>query len=119
MRTLTVSLGTFNTNFSAALAKPAAALPQDYIGSAADKIMNSVSTVGYNPLFGDAKMASQAMYDVIVGQGIGKGREAEKLLPLGRDLFAATKTALDRQAHALEIFGDICNGVYTDTDKGK
>jgi hypothetical protein len=61
---------------------------------------------------GDKDKAVRAVYEVVVGEGVGAGREGERLLPLGRDLAARIKTVQEYYAHAVEVFGDVCNNVY-------
>lgn len=119
VRTLTVSLGSFQTNFASGITTPAAAPPADYKGSVAQATVDGLKGSVGASLEGDPVKACQAMYDVIVGQGIGEGREAEKFLPLGRDLAAAVKLATDRLHHSMDVFGEVCNNVYRDDVKSK
>ncbi|KAI1389987.1 putative short-chain oxidoreductase [Hypoxylon trugodes] len=110
IRTLTVTLGTFNTNFGAATVLGKAPLPDDYKGSIAEQMMQIMASNKLQPN-GDKDKAMKAVYEVVVGEGVGKGHEAERLLPLGQDMTVRIKTVRDYLGHALEVFGDVCNNV--------
>ncbi|AEO60336.1 hypothetical protein MYCTH_2309487 [Thermothelomyces thermophilus ATCC 42464] len=115
IRVLTVQLGTFNTNMGNATILGKNPLPEDYKGSIADQMMQFMASGKFQGN-GDKDKAVKAVYEVVVGEGVGAGREAERLLPLGRDLAARIKTVQDYYAHAIEVFGDICNNVYRDAN---
>ncbi|KAL2166078.1 hypothetical protein VTG60DRAFT_3312 [Thermothelomyces hinnuleus] len=115
IRVLTVQLGTFNTNMGNATILGKIPLPEDYKGSVADQMMQFMASGKFQG-DGDKDKAMKAVYEVVVGEGVGAGREAERLLPLGRDLAARIKTVQDYYAHAIEVFGDICNNVYRDSN---
>lgn len=63
---------------------------------------------------GDKDKAMKALYEVVVGEGAGKGREAERLLPLGQDMTLRLKGQLEYFGHALEVFGDVTDNVAVD-----
>ncbi|KAK3305120.1 uncharacterized protein B0T15DRAFT_398375 [Chaetomium strumarium] len=111
VRVLTVQLGTFNTNMGNAVKLSRNPLPDDYRGSVADQMMQLLASGGFRG-DGDKNKAVKAVYEVVVGEGVGAGREAERLLPLGRDLAARIKTVQEYYAHAIEVFGEVCNNVY-------
>ncbi|KAL2148864.1 hypothetical protein VTH82DRAFT_1550 [Thermothelomyces myriococcoides] len=115
IRVLTVQLGTFNTNMGNATILGKNPLPEDYKGSVADQMMQFMASGKFQG-DGDKDKAMKAVYEVVVGEGIGAGREAERLLPLGRDLAARIKTVQDYYSHAIEVFDDICNNVYRDAN---
>ncbi|KAI1103143.1 putative short-chain oxidoreductase [Jackrogersella minutella] len=111
VRTLTVTLGTFNTSFGDATVLGKNPLPDDYKGSVSEQMMEAMSSGTLKPN-GDKDKAMKALYEVVVGEGVGKGYGAERLLPLGRDMTVRVKTVQDYLGHALEVFGDVCNNVY-------
>ncbi|KAI1380660.1 putative short-chain oxidoreductase [Hypoxylon crocopeplum] len=113
IRTLTVTLGTFNTNFGNTTVVGKTPLPDDYKGSVAEQMIQWMSSGKFQGN-GDADKAMKALYDVVVGEGVGKGHEAERLLPLGQDMTVRLKTVQDYLGHALEVFGEVCNNVYLD-----
>ena len=113
IRTLTVGLGTFNTNMGNAALMSKNPLPEDYTGSVAEQTMQAICS-GKMPWLGDKDKAMKAVYDVVVGEGAGAGRESERFLPLGTDMFARVTTVRDSLTHAQEVFGDLTNNVSLD-----
>ena len=113
VRVLTVWLGTFNTNMGkwTAILLGKNPMPEDYKGSLVDKTMEIMSSGKFEP-DGDKDKAMKAVYEVVMGVGVGAGRESERFLPLGRDLAARVKLVQDQCAHSLEVFREVCNNVY-------
>lgn len=94
IRVLTVQLGTFNTGMLGAVTLGKNALPLDYKNTVSESMMSILSSVKFVPK-GYKYKASKVIYEVVVGEGIGKRRENEKLLPLGQDLSAGIKALQD------------------------
>ncbi|MCJ1473737.1 hypothetical protein MMC13_002388 [Lambiella insularis] len=113
VRVLIVSLGAFDTNMVNAVTVGKNPMPEDYNGSAADRTIAFMSTGKFEP-DGDKNKAVKAIYEVVMGEGIGVGREGERFLPLGRDLRARIELIQDQYTHSLKVFGDVCNNVYRD-----
>ncbi|KAK3172009.1 hypothetical protein OEA41_004093 [Lepraria neglecta] len=113
IRALTVVLGTFNTNMGNAAVFGKNPLPDDYKGSVAEQTIQFLSS-GKIPINGDKEKAMKAVYEVVVGEGAGAGREAERFLPLGTDMTARVKMVQEYLAHGLEVFGDVTNNVNID-----
>lgn len=111
IRVLTVLLGTFNTGMGNAAVLGQNPLPEDYKDSMSEKIMEAISTGKFAPN-GDKDKAMKAVYEVVVGEGVGENHEAERVLPLGRDLAARIQVVQDYLSHSVEIFGNVCNNVY-------
>ncbi|KAJ5795605.1 uncharacterized protein N7518_004145 [Penicillium psychrosexuale] len=111
VRLLTVWLGTFNTHFGSGCRSPADPLPVDYAGSVIAQTLDVLLTGKIVP-DGDTDKAVKAMYEVIVGEGVGAGRESEWFLPLGREMIPRLELARERLFHALDVFGDIARNVY-------
>ncbi|KAI0144119.1 putative short-chain oxidoreductase [Hypoxylon sp. NC0597] len=111
IRTLTITPGSFNTNLMNTPIIGKNPLPDDYKGSEAEMLMHYLSNGKFLPN-GDKDKAMKVLYEVIVGEGIGKGHEAERLLPLGTDMTVRLKTVRDYLGHALEVFGKVCDSVY-------
>ncbi|KAK4234716.1 hypothetical protein C8A03DRAFT_37499 [Achaetomium macrosporum] len=114
VRTLTVQLGAFNTNMPNAATCGKIPMPDDYKGSPVDKVADLITGGTFNP-DGDQEKAMKAVYEVVVGEGVGAGRESERMLPLGRDLAVRLRQVQDGLAHAMEVFGEVCNNVYLET----
>ncbi|KAI2614213.1 putative short-chain oxidoreductase [Hypoxylon fragiforme] len=117
IRVLTVVLGAFNTNMPSATAVGKVPLPDDYRGSASDKMIQFL-TGGSMPgpafVMSDKDKAMKVVYEMVLGEGIGAGREAERLLPLGSDMTARVKGAQEYLGHALGEFKDVTNSVGID-----
>ena len=113
IRTLTVVLGTFNTNMGGNAVFGEKPLPEDYNDSMAQKMILFLKS-GKVPINGDKDKAMKAVYEVVVGEGVGAGREAEKLIPLGTDMTDRVKTVQGYLGHALEVFGEVTNNVNID-----
>ena len=86
-------------------------MPGDYKGSVAEQMMLVLSNGKFTP-DGDKDKAMRAVYEVVVGEGVGKGRESERFLPLGRDITPRLKLVQEQMAHSMEVFGDVCDNVY-------
>lgn len=110
IRALTVVLGTFNTKFGSGNVFGKNSLPEDYKGSGSEQMIQAIGSGKFVPN-GDKDKAMKAVYEVVVGEGPGAGREAERFLPLGTDMTARVKVVQDYLAHALEVFGDVTSNV--------
>ncbi|KAK3994468.1 hypothetical protein QBC44DRAFT_286283 [Cladorrhinum sp. PSN332] len=111
VRVLTVQLGSFDTNMTNAARTGKLPVPEDYKGTLVDLITQQLTGGGFEP-DGDAEKAAKAVYEVIVGEGVGEGKEKEVMLPLGRDMFKRLEKVRDGHARAMEVFGEVCNNVY-------
>jgi hypothetical protein len=65
---------------------------------------------------GDKDKAAKAIYEVVVGEGVGVGRENEEFLPLGRDMIPRIELVRDRLVHTLDVFGDIAGNVHVEKE---
>lgn len=113
VRTLTVLLGGFQTNMPMAARTGAEPLAEDYQDKLVDRTAKFISTGQYVG-DGDPIKAAKIIYEVVVGEGVGKGRESELVLPLGRDMKAKVELVRDRLDHCWEVFGPIATAVYVD-----
>jgi hypothetical protein len=111
IRTLTVYLGGFNTHFTSALRTGKVPLTDDYDGSAVDKAMEFMHGGKY-VADGDTVKGAKVVHDVVMGQGVGSGKEGELNLPLGRDMEDRVKLVESRLRHSWEVFGDAAMNVY-------
>ncbi|KAF2488478.1 putative short-chain oxidoreductase [Lophium mytilinum] len=109
IRILTVVLGTFNTNMGNAAVFGEVGLPEGYEGTMTDNFLQIMKS-GTWPPNGDKEKAMKAVYEVVVGQGVGEGRETEKLLLLGSDMVARATGVREQLEHAVEVFGDVAKG---------
>ncbi|KAI0165291.1 putative short-chain oxidoreductase [Hypoxylon sp. FL1284] len=113
VRVLLVYLGTFNTPMVGKVSTVARELDPDYEGTTTAKTYEVLNT-GDFAVPGDHVKATQAIYDMVVGEGIGKGREIEMILPLGVDMAVRAGECRDRIDHMMDVFGEICNNVNVD-----
>ncbi|KAI8652518.1 hypothetical protein NCS57_01316000 [Fusarium keratoplasticum] len=113
IRTLTVQLGGFDTNFTNALRLSSVPFPQDYIGGRTDQVAHSLLGSKYKA-DGDHRKASQVIYEVVMGEGRGEGKEDERVMPLGRDMLLLMDNVFKDMHHQIETFREIGNSVYVD-----
>ncbi|KAI5928243.1 NAD(P)-binding protein [Camillea tinctor] len=113
IRVITVVLGTFNTNMLNSYVFGKTPLPEEYKDTVAGHIMSYIASGKVVPN-GDKDKAAKAIYQLVVGEGFGAGKEAERLLPLGSDMTTRMTLVQDQLAHAKEVFGDITNNVGID-----
>ncbi|CAM1504620.1 Fc.00g022110.m01.CDS01 [Cosmosporella sp. VM-42] len=113
IRTLTVILGAFNTNMPNAAARGKVSFPDDYKGSPTEQLIQYIESGKFVP-GGDKDKAMKVVYEVVVGEGVGKGRENEKFLPLGPDMTNRVNGVQKYLTHSLEVFGQITDNVNVD-----
>lgn len=113
VRTLTVLLGGFDTLMPTKAAAGKEPLPDDYKGTTVSKTIDLMAE-GKFVGDGDPIKAAKAIYEVVVGEGVGEGKEAEMFLPLGREMEARVKLVRDRLDHCWDVFGEIAKNVYVD-----
>lgn len=113
IRTLTIQLGGFDTNFTNALKLASTPFPDDYVGSTTEKTAHSVLGKNYTP-DGDHRKAARVIFEMAVGQGLGKDKEGEKVIPLGRDMCLLMDRVSAEINHQIETFREIGSNVYMD-----
>ena len=113
IRTLTVILGTFDTNFGSSASQSKTSLPEDYSDTMSAKIMQAIASGTLKPN-GDRNKAMQAVYEVVVGEGRGQGKEAESLLVLGNDMVPRVQVTKDHFQRGIDAFGDMVTSVKID-----
>lgn len=111
---LTVALGSFDTNMGPSVKFTRTPMPADYEGIRLDKVyqvMEASATEGF-PADGDHLKAAKVIYEVVTGIGFGEGKEAARLLPLGRDMAKRVDDVVAGYQETMEVFRDVCNSVY-------
>jgi hypothetical protein len=91
-------------------------LAEDYSGSVVAQMLETIWT-GKLVAEGDKDKAAKAIYEVLVGEGVGAGREGERFLPLGRDMIPRVELVRDQLVHSLEAFGDVAANVHVDREQ--
>lgn len=111
IRTLTIFLGGFDTLMPTKIVAGKEPLPDDYKGTVVANMVDFMSN-GKFVADGDPVKAAKAIYEVVVGEGVGAGKEVEMFLPLGRDMEYRVKLVRDRMDHCWDVFGDVAKNVY-------
>ncbi|KAH7013087.1 hypothetical protein EDB80DRAFT_638824 [Ilyonectria destructans] len=111
IRTLTVHLGGFDTNFSYAVQISTQPFPEDYSGSATAKILESIQGANFKA-DGDHRKATRVIYEVAVGEGVGKDKEGERVIHLGRDMSERMSQVLLQMNNQMAAFDGIARNVY-------
>ena len=83
-------------------------LPDDYKGSVSDQMIQFLKS-GKVPINGDKDKAMKAVYE-----GVGFGKEAERFLPLGADMYTCVKGVSEQLVRSLEVWGEVTNNVNID-----
>lgn len=115
IRTLTVQLGAFDTGFAGKALVTKTPFPKDYHGSMTEKVLGSLHE-GTIKLDGDHVKGCQAIYEMVMGEGVGEGKEHETVMILGRDMWALMERVVNQNKHMMETFEGICNHVYVDNN---
>ncbi|KAJ9149260.1 Retinol dehydrogenase 8 [Pleurostoma richardsiae] len=113
VRVLIVQLGGFNTNMPNVIRGVEKPLDEDYKGKTLDLILQALQS-GKFEIDGDPHKAAKIIYEVIVGEGIGEGKEKELILPLGKEAAQRAKKTIETWTHVMEVFGDVCTSVSVD-----
>ncbi|KAI6356036.1 hypothetical protein MCOR25_007990 [Pyricularia grisea] len=113
VRVVTAYLGTFGTNMANAARTGATPLADDYKGTTVHDMVNLMSSGTFKPA-GDADKAAKVIVDVVLGVGVGEGRQGETALPLGPDVLPRLELIRDRMVHALEVFGAAAESTRAD-----
>jgi hypothetical protein len=110
VRILTVNPATFDTPMGHVLQMQESPLEKDYEGHEVGIFMHHMKG-GDVQLDGDTKKAIKAIYEVVVGEGVGKGNENQPVLPLGGDMIRFMKNTISQWTETLEVFGELCKSV--------
>ncbi|KAI1075999.1 putative short-chain oxidoreductase [Whalleya microplaca] len=113
VRVLLVCLGSFNTGMSTRVKAVAKPLDLDYDRTTTRENFD-ILTTGDLKVSGDHLKAVKVIYEVILGEGIGKGHEKELMLPLGKDMLLLIQKIKEKLTHATEMFKDVGNNVNVD-----
>lgn len=113
VRTLNVILGSFDTNFTTDLAITSTPFPEDYKNHLTSKVIGVLSAGDYAPA-GDHKKAARVLYEMILGEGVGEGKEKETQMILGQDMWRSMEEVDKNTRHMMDTFKDTCNSVHLD-----
>ncbi|KAI1366446.1 hypothetical protein F5Y08DRAFT_301178 [Xylaria arbuscula] len=110
IRVITVLLGSFNTNMPNAYVVGKNPFPEVYRNTVAGLFLDYIEGGKIVPK-GDKDKAMKALYQLVVGEGFGAGKEKETFLPLGSEMIPRMTGVQEYLAHAKEVFGDITESV--------
>lgn len=110
VRILTVNPGTFDTPMESALQMQESPLEKDYERHEVGIYMDHMRR-GDVKLNGDTKKGIKAIYEVVVGEGVGKGHENQPVLPLGSDMIRYINNDIAQWTETINVFGEVCKGV--------
>ncbi|ETS85825.1 hypothetical protein PFICI_03850 [Pestalotiopsis fici W106-1] len=113
VRVLLVYLGSFNTPMASHVNLAGKPLDADYDGTVLQKYYDVFKSKNM-PIKGDHEKAVKAIYEVVVGEGIGAGCEKEVRMVLGKDCAVRVGEVQENLKHMMGVFGDICNNVNID-----
>ncbi|KAI1077298.1 NAD(P)-binding protein [Whalleya microplaca] len=116
VRILCINPSVFDTNMKNVLQFQEKPLDQDYEGSVLDMTLKHFKSGSHVPE-GDTEKAVKAIYEVIVCEGVGEGREKEQVLPLGCTAAKQSQQIVDNWTHTLDVFRDVA--VSVDHDKAR
>ncbi|KAF6824165.1 retinol dehydrogenase 8 [Colletotrichum plurivorum] len=121
VRVLTVQLGSFDTNMGPSVRLASKPIPEDYKGSVLEQVYQVMANSARDgfPADGDHLKAAEVIYQVVTGTGVGRGREAERVLPLGRDLAKGVDDVVAGWNRTMDVFGEVCGNVYLEKNAGE
>lgn len=114
VRVLLVYMGAFNTPMAQSVPPVAQPLDADYADTAVERTVRVFAEGSLQPM-GDHQKAVKAIYDVAMGQGVGRGLEKETQMVLGRDCAVRVGEVRDDLDHMMTVFDDVCNNVDLDS----
>lgn len=110
IRVITVLLGSFNTNMPNAYVVGNNPFPEAYKSTVAGLFLDYIESGKIVPK-GDKDKAMKALYQLVVGEGFGAGKEKETFLPLGSEMIPRMTGVQEYLTHAKEVFGEITESV--------
>ena len=115
IRTLLVEPGAFGTSFVANAATANAFVPVSpaYKGTAVEQVVNqTASYAGKSP--NDVEKGVQRIYEVVMGEGMGKGKTQLLRLPLGKDCLGVILPQFEKLMQNLEAMDEIARSTACD-----
>lgn len=113
IRVLIVEPGAFRTTFLTGFSKPAAGLNPAYKGTPLDVALEKFTSMDQKQA-GDPVKASEIIYDVVTGTGVGVGKTGFQRLPLGPDCYQRSDSKIQRLKENLDAFREV--GTTTNFD---
>ena len=114
VRVLIVEPGAFRTRFLSATSMQPHPASEPYKGTIVDKVNQAFKTMEGKQK-GDTEKGVARIYDVVVGEGMGKGQEKWLRLPIGSDCFERGTKALQAKLDNLKALEEVARS--TDFDQ--
>ena len=106
IRVLLVEPGAFRTNFLSPNAMTMTPVSETYKGTVVEQVSKMfVDMEGKQK--GDVEKGVERMYEVIMGEGMGKGKEAYLRCLIGKDCYDRGKQALEKKLENVEAMKEI------------
>lgn len=115
VRVLSVTPGVFDTSIISALQFQEQPLDKDYEGKSVGYMLGTQKSGDWKP-DGSTKKAVKAIYEVVVGEGVGQDKENEPCLPLGRDAIKVLEGHNAQWDQTLKSFREVGDNVHVDTE---
>jgi NAD(P)-dependent dehydrogenase (short-subunit alcohol dehydrogenase family) len=113
IRVLIVEPGAFRTTFLSGFSTPAAGLNPAYKGTPLDEVLQKFTSMDQKQP-GDPVKASEIIYDVVTGTGVGEGKTNFLRLPLGPDCYQRSDNKIQQLKDNLDAFREV--GMTTNFD---
>ena len=106
VRVLIVEPGGFRTNFLGQGAMQVMPVPEAYKGTAVEDVGRYFAEMD-NKQLGDPEKGVGVIYDFVMGEGVGKGKEHLLRLPIGSDCYKRATEALKEKLENIEQLKDV------------
>lgn len=114
IRVLIVEPGAFRTNFLSATSTQPHPTSEPYKGTVVEKVNQAFKDMEGKQI-GDTEKGVARIYDVVMGEGMGKGYEKYLRLPIGSDCFTRATKALQAKLENIKALEQVAKS--TDFDK--
>ncbi|KAI0129166.1 hypothetical protein BJ170DRAFT_362289 [Xylariales sp. AK1849] len=115
VRVVLVYMGAFNTPMASSVQLIQAPLDADYQDSTVGKYFEVYNSGAFSDsIHGDHRKAVKAIYEVVIGEGVGAGKEKEVQMVLGKDCAVRVGEVRGKLDHMMDAFGEVCNNVDLD-----
>lgn len=115
IRVLIVEPGAFRTNFLSATAMQPHPASEPYKGTIVEKV-NEIFKAMEGKQKGDTEKGVARIYDVVMGEGVGKGYEKWLRLPIGSDCFERGTKALQAKLDNIKALEEVARSTDFDTE---
>jgi hypothetical protein len=108
IRILIVEPGAFRTNFLGQGAMQALPFSDAYKGTPVEQTAENFEKMNTNQI-GDPEKGVKVMYEFILGEGVGKGKEHHLRLPIGSDCYTRATKILKEKLDNIEDLKEVAH----------